>query len=76
MRLLLADRARDRLDEAVADRMTCDECGCVSRGRAEGWAAFIGEDRTRVEPTSIGVFCPRCAGDFFDYRADDARDYT
>jgi hypothetical protein len=56
--------------------MTCDECGCVSRGRAEGWAAFIGEDRTRVEPTSVGVFCPRCAGDFFDYRADDARHYT
>ncbi|HEY9457376.1 MAG TPA: hypothetical protein VIQ56_05690 [Gaiella sp.] len=48
----------------------------MSRGRAEGWAAFIGEDPARVEPTSLGVFCPRCAGDFFDYRADEARHYT
>jgi hypothetical protein len=76
VRLPVAVRASARLDDAVTDRLKCDECGCVSRGRAEGWAAFIGEDRARVEPTSLGVFCPRCAGDFFDYRADEARHYT
>ena len=60
----------------MTDRLSCDECGCVSRGRAEGWAAFLGEDRTGVEPSCVGIFCPRCAGDFFDYRADDSRRYT
>jgi hypothetical protein len=60
----------------VAGRLACEECGCESRGRAEGWAAFVGEDPARIEPSCIGVFCPRCAGEVFDYRPHDGRDYT
>jgi hypothetical protein len=60
----------------VIDRLTCEECGCVSRGRADGWAAFLGEDRAGIEPSCVGIFCPRCAAEYFDYRADDAREYT
>jgi hypothetical protein len=60
----------------VAGRLECEECGCASRGRAEGWAAFLGEDPARIEPPCIGVFCPRCAGDVFEYRPSDGRDYT
>ena len=45
----------------MTDRLKCDECGCVSRGRAEGWAAFIGEDPARVEPTIAPLFRSRTA---------------
>jgi hypothetical protein len=48
----------------------------VSRGRADGWAAFLGEDPVRIEPSSIGILCPRCAGEVFDYRSHDGKDYT
>jgi hypothetical protein len=60
----------------VTGRLECEECGCVSRGRADGWAAFLGEDPARIEPSSIGDFCPRCASEVFDYRPHDGRDYT
>lgn len=57
-------------------RLACEECGCVSRGEAEGWAAFLGEDREGVEPTSMGIFCPRCAALEFDYRLEEGSEYT
>ena len=40
------------------------------RGRAKGWAAFIGEDTDGLEPPCIGVFCPVCAADEFGYRRE------
>lgn len=57
-------------------RLVCEECGCVSRGDAEGWAAFLGEGRERVEPSSVGIFCPRCAALEFDFRLQEGSDYT
>jgi hypothetical protein len=60
----------------MVDRLRCEECGCVSRGRAHGWAAFLGEDLAGIEPSCVGIFCPRCAGEFFDYRADESGEYT
>lgn len=56
--------------------LECDECGCASRGRAKGWAAFSGEDLERVEPTSIAILCPSCAAVEFEYRPEQAEDYT
>jgi hypothetical protein len=53
-----------------------EECGCVSRGDADGWAAFLGEDIKRMEPSSLGIFCPRCAALEFDYRVEETADYT
>lgn len=66
----------DWIWEVAAGRLECEECGCVSRGRAEGWTAFLGEDPARIEPSCVGVFCPRCAGEVFEYRQTDGRDYT
>lgn len=60
----------------MARRLICEECGCVSRREAEGWAAFLGEDRTGVEPSSVGLFCPRCAALQFDYRLEEGSEYT
>lgn len=60
----------------MTGRLECEECGCASRGRAERWTAFLGEDTARIEPSSVGVFCPRCAGEVFDHRTREGRDYT
>lgn len=57
-------------------RLTCDECGCISRDDADGWAAVLGEDVNGVEPSSVGIFCPRCAALEFDYRTETAANYT
>lgn len=72
----LALGARAGLDIRVTGRLECEECGCVSRGRAEGWTAFLGEDPARIEPSCLGVFCPRCAGEVFEYRPREGKDYT
>jgi hypothetical protein len=48
----------------------------VSRGEAEGWTAFLGEETTGIEPLSVGVFCPRCAALQFDHRPKEGADYT
>ena len=60
----------------MTGRLECEECGCASRGRAERWTAFLGEDTARIEPSSVGVLCPRCAAEVFDYRTREGRDYT
>ena len=40
------------------------------------WAAFTGEDPDGIEPTSVAIMCPVCAAREFDWRPDDAADYT
>ena len=57
-------------------RLVCEECGCVSRGDAEGWAAFLGADLPGRPPLPVGIFCPRCAALELDYRIDAGVEYT
>ena len=56
--------------------LQCDECGCVSDELGKSWAAFTGEDPDGIEPTSVAIMCPVCAAREFDWRPDEAADYT
>jgi hypothetical protein len=56
--------------------LECEQCGCASRGRARGWAAFVAEDDEHGEPPCVGIFCPRCAAVEFDHRPEAADEYT
>ena len=69
-------RSSERRKPIGSPRLVCAECGCVSRGEAEGWAAFLAEDTAGVEPSSLGIFCPRCAALEFDYHPEGAGEYT
>jgi hypothetical protein len=60
----------------MLDRLTCEACGCVSRGEADGWAAFLGDDTEGIEPLGVGIFCPRCAALQLDHRPEHGGDYT
>jgi hypothetical protein len=60
----------------MVERLVCEECGCVSRGEAEGWAAFLGEDIAGGESSPLRMFCPRCAALEFHYRLEEGSEYT
>lgn len=56
--------------------LICGECGCASDQYAAGWAAFTGEDPDRNEPTSVAIMCPVCAAREFEWKPQNAEDYT
>ena len=60
----------------VKRRLTCEECGCISRGRAKGWTAFLGEEVREIEPLSVGIFCPRCAALECEHSIEEAGEFT
>jgi hypothetical protein len=56
--------------------LECEQCGCASRGKAKGWAGFIGEDADGEESPYFAVFCPRCAAEEFGYRTETGQCYV
>ena len=56
--------------------LICDECACASDEHGAGWAAFHGEDPDGIEPTSLAIMCPVCAGREFEWKPENAEGYV
>ena len=81
--LISADRPRKRRDTRKHHRKLTRECVCGFRGdeadasKTEAWCGYCGEtvpmpveDWCPVcgEEDCMGLACPECGGDFFDFR--------
>jgi hypothetical protein len=41
--------------------LRCEECGCVSNGKAKSWVAYTAPDSDDESGVIVVVYCPVCA---------------